>query len=60
MGDLTCTWDRKSGAWVAPISTSRTSIEWSHRVVGVSLTGMVAVPPDRRVGRHAVAVRDSV
>lgn len=59
MGDLPCSFDADSGAWLAPFANGRVSLVWSYRTHGDSLTGQVVLLPERRIGRHVAAVRDS-
>lgn len=59
MGELGFVWDPGTGEWNGDFENTRVKIRWTYRLSHDTLTGEVVVFPDRRVGRHVLAVRTS-
>lgn len=57
MGELDYTWEPATREWNGDFANSRVRIRWTFRVSHDTLTGEVVTLPDRRIARHAVAVR---
>lgn len=57
MGELDFAWDGAAREWNGDFENSRVKIRWTYRVSHDTLTGEVIIFPDRRIGRHVVAVR---